>query len=117
MKPRGGRNPHQTKGQRIKMTEVGRFPEMPALFTVKEVAERLGVHRNTLRRWRLRGVGPKVIVAVPGAVLYDRSEVVEWLRQASNQALLEADRLRRASEAKQSDSLVRPVVMHSLGGC
>ena len=99
------------------MTEIGRFPETPAFLTVKEVAERLGVHRNTLRRWRLRGVGPRVLFVAPGAVLYGRSEVSEWLRQASNQALLEADRLSRASETMQPDTLVRPVVVHPLSDC
>lgn len=32
------------------------MPEQPAVLTVKDVAARLGVHAETIRRWERRGV-------------------------------------------------------------
>jgi excisionase family DNA binding protein len=57
----------------------GRFAALPALLSIDEVCALLGVHRNTLRRWRLRGFGP-VGHAVGGSWIYREDEVMEWVR-------------------------------------
>ncbi|MCM0020304.1 MAG: helix-turn-helix domain-containing protein [Tagaea sp.] len=43
-----------------------------------ELAEALRVTTGTLAKWRLAGGGPR-FVKLPKSVLYDRSDVTEWL--------------------------------------
>lgn len=59
----------------------GRFAALPALLSIDEVCALLGVHRNTLRRWRLRGFGP-VGHTVGGAWIYREDEVLAWVRDS-----------------------------------
>ncbi len=40
------------------------------LLTIPEVAERLGVHEQTLYRWRAEGVGPKWVRVAPRCIRY-----------------------------------------------
>ena len=54
---------------------------LPRLLSIDEVCVVLGVHRNTLRRWRLRDVGP-TSYAVGGGWVYRQDEVMEWVRRS-----------------------------------
>lgn len=56
------------------------FDGLPALLTLDEVAELLWVHRNTLDRWRRKGVGPEAHRLPGGQCRYQRDEVLAWLR-------------------------------------
>jgi DNA-binding transcriptional MerR regulator len=52
------------------------------LWSIHEAAEYLGVHVETLRRWRNRGYGPPVISLVDGRggmLRYHPADVREWL--------------------------------------
>ena len=50
-----------------------------ALLCTKEAARLLGVHHNTLCKWRIRGVGPRFIKA-GNTVRYRRSDIEVWLQ-------------------------------------
>ena len=45
--------------------------------TARQLAERWGVHRATLLRWRQSGIGPAFHKA-PGVVLYPLAEVEQY---------------------------------------
>ena len=49
------------------------------LLTVEELAERLGLVRDTLYHWRVRGEGPRAI-KVGGRVRYRQCDVEAWLQ-------------------------------------
>ncbi|MEM0676579.1 helix-turn-helix domain-containing protein [Corynebacterium amycolatum] len=53
----GGRNVNSFISDFVSFLKVG-FRKMVSLLTPGEVARRLGVSRQTLMRWRARGVGP-----------------------------------------------------------
>lgn len=49
------------------------------LLTPEQVAERLGIHTQTLKEWRLQGKGPQAVYLSPRLIRY-RPEVVEqWI--------------------------------------
>lgn len=52
--------------------------ERPRLLSAKDTARMLGVHFNTLSKWRIRGSGPPFIKAGT-RVIYRFSEVERWL--------------------------------------
>ena len=54
------------------------------LLTVREVAEQLGLMRDTLYHWRMRGEGPRAI-KVGGRVRYRQSDVEAWLKTREDQ--------------------------------
>lgn len=58
------------------------FQELPRLLTIDVVAALLGVHRNTLRRWRVGEVGPKAHVLPGGGWRYREDEVLAWARDS-----------------------------------
>ena len=50
---------------------------MSEVLTTKQLCERWGVHENTVREWRMKGIGPPYFRPAPnGKVLY-RLEAVE----------------------------------------
>lgn len=50
------------------------------LLTAQQVADLLGVHRNTLRNWEKRGEGPPMLRLCGGRVIrYDPEALAEWL--------------------------------------
>jgi excisionase family DNA binding protein len=49
------------------------------LLCTKEAARLLGVHHNTLCKWRIRGIGPRFIKAGT-TVRYRRSDIEAWLQ-------------------------------------
>ncbi|WP_371833227.1 helix-turn-helix transcriptional regulator [Ferrovibrio sp.] len=57
------------------MPELKRSPEHPP---TKQLAARLGVHDNTLRKWRIAGLGPPFI-KLGKHVVYRRWTVEAWL--------------------------------------
>jgi excisionase family DNA binding protein len=50
------------------------------LVTVEELAELLGLNRQTLYQWRVLGKGPRGI-RVGGRVRYRQAEVEAWLQE------------------------------------
>ncbi|MCA2968008.1 MAG: helix-turn-helix domain-containing protein [Acidobacteriaceae bacterium] len=48
------------------------------MLTDREVAARLGVKVDTVRKWRLRGLGP-LAIRVGGAVRYRLSDLEFWI--------------------------------------
>jgi hypothetical protein len=57
--------------------------ELPELMTTAEVASVLRVDRSTLSRWRGLGMGPRVTWLSPSSPRYQRTDVIEWLRQVA----------------------------------
>ena len=51
---------------------------MRQLLTTEQVADSLGLRRNTLEKWRLLGEGPHFIKA-GRQVRYDSEDVDQWL--------------------------------------
>jgi excisionase family DNA binding protein len=49
------------------------------LISSKEAARLLGIHFNTLCKWRIRGVGPRFVKAGT-AIRYRRSDIETWLQ-------------------------------------
>ena len=52
------------------------------LLLEREVAEMLGVGRNTLARWRMRRTGPPYLKLAGSIVRYRLGDVNEWLNVA-----------------------------------
>jgi excisionase family DNA binding protein len=50
-----------------------------ALLSTKEAARLLGVHPNTLSKWRIRGTGPRFIKA-GNMIRYRKSDIEAWLQ-------------------------------------
>ena len=65
----------------IVVDSPGRWPE---LMTTGEVARLLRVDRSTISRWRTSGTGPPVTWLSPTTPRYQRSHVLESLRQAAS---------------------------------
>jgi predicted site-specific integrase-resolvase len=57
--------------------------ELSELMTTAEVASLLRVDRSTLSRWRGLGMGPCVTWLSSSSPRYQRTDVIEWLRQAA----------------------------------
>lgn len=53
----------------------------PSYFTDHQAADRIGVHRDTLRRKRADGTGPRVIKVGPRLVRYRPEDVDAWMEQ------------------------------------
>ena len=65
-------------------TEIEETVNLPALLTVAEVAEYLGIATGTLYYWRCRGDrGPRSI-KVEGTIRYRASDVREWSEENQN---------------------------------
>lgn len=60
------------------------------LLTPKQLAAKLGVHENTLAKWRLYGGGPAYI-KVQRHVRYAEADVEAWLNERKFQSTTEAD--------------------------
>jgi excisionase family DNA binding protein len=60
------------------------FDSERRLLTVDELAGRLGLMRDTLYHWRMRGEGPQAI-KVGGRVRYRQSDVEAWLKSREDQ--------------------------------
>lgn len=54
----------------------------PRYLTRKQVADRFGIHTNTLDRWAVLGTGPKRLIAPGGRTIrYAESDVDAWAAQ------------------------------------
>ena len=53
-------------------------PPVTPMWTAADVAERLAVHPDSVRRWRVEGSGPPFLKLPSGAVRYDPEEVEAW---------------------------------------
>jgi predicted DNA-binding transcriptional regulator AlpA len=51
----------------------------PALYTAKELAERLGKDEKTLYNWRKKGIGPKYR-QVGTTYIYMQADVEQWAK-------------------------------------
>jgi excisionase family DNA binding protein len=60
------------------------------LLSTKEAARLLGVHHNTLCKWRIRGVGPRFIKA-GNTVRYRGSDIEAWLQNRTYSNTAEAE--------------------------
>lgn len=63
---------------------------MSTMMTPKTLAAKLGVHENTLAKWRLQGVGPK-FVKVQRHVRYADYDVEQWVEERKFSSTTEAD--------------------------
>jgi len=70
---------------------------MKRTLRLPEVAERIGVHSSTLRRWCEEGKGPRHIKTPGGTYIFRAEEVEKWLAE------LEADPV----EKRENDSPCR----------
>jgi excisionase family DNA binding protein len=51
---------------------------MSEILRLDEVAKRLGVSDQTIRRWLNRGFGPPCRISPTGLYLFDAEEVAQW---------------------------------------
>lgn len=54
---------------------------VPEHLSTKELATRLGLHDNTLRKWRITGMGGPPFVRVGRRVIYRWWEVEAWMNK------------------------------------
>lgn len=59
------------------MIDIDNLPKK-ALFNEKEVAALIGMSYQTLRRWRMDGIGPKYI-KMSRAVRYSGEALIDWM--------------------------------------
>jgi predicted DNA-binding transcriptional regulator AlpA len=58
---------------------VKEYPMERELYSPKEVAELLGIHENTLYKWRVLGEGPPYLrLSSHGRVRYERESLRAW---------------------------------------
>lgn len=55
-----------------------------AVMTEKEAAEYMRFSPNTLRQWRVEGIGPRYVKS-HGAIRYRRTDIDEWLARNGKQ--------------------------------
>jgi excisionase family DNA binding protein len=55
----------------------GQEPRLQHLLTVRQVAERLGIHEKTLRRWATSGRFP--CVRIRSRIRFDLQDVLKWI--------------------------------------
>jgi predicted site-specific integrase-resolvase len=58
--------------------------DLEPLLSTEDAADLLGVHAETLFRWRKRGYGPPFVTLVEGRggiVRYRRDQLVEWVAE------------------------------------
>jgi DNA-binding transcriptional MerR regulator len=58
----------------------------PHLINNEQAAKLLGIRPQTLRLWRYRGTGPAYIrlTGKTGRVMYDTTDIAEWLRDRTH---------------------------------
>ena len=62
--------------------ELSLSPELSALFwTRSELLHILGVHQDTLDRWKRNGIGPPQTVLPGRRVVFSKISFVEWMRE------------------------------------
>lgn len=54
---------------------------MDNFYKISDVAQKLGVHRATLKRWIKTGKGPVFSLTPGGHYLFRESDVLEWQEQ------------------------------------
>lgn len=62
------------------------------LLTTREAAERLGIGRQTLERWRAAGGGPSFVRLGRRSVRYRREDVDDFVRERLSRAVPAQDR-------------------------
>jgi excisionase family DNA binding protein len=55
------------------------------LLRISDVAQRIGVHESTIRRWCQKGAGPAHIKIGRGHYLFDPQTVERWLTDLKTQ--------------------------------
>lgn len=65
------------------------------VYTPRELAALLGVQPDTLRKWRIGGIGPPFIRATRISIVYRKSAVEEWLAHAEQRIQITEPRKKR----------------------
>ena len=60
-------------------------------------AKRLGIHKNTLRKYTREGIGPEAVTLGPGRIGYLATEVCDWLASQQQEARMGHDELEHAA--------------------
>ncbi len=63
------------------------FNSQSTQLTTKEVADRLGVHVQTVKNWRKQGTGPPFFKIGPRLIRYLKTEVDSWLENTETNQL------------------------------
>lgn len=69
--------------------------ESYSVYTPRELAALLGVQPDTLRKWRIAGIGPPFIRATRISIVYRKSAVDEWLQRAETHIQITEPRRRK----------------------
>jgi hypothetical protein len=59
---------------------INKLPNKEILSTTDVFDLGIVADRSTLTYWRTKGTGPKFIQISPGRILYQRDDVIEWLK-------------------------------------
>ncbi len=68
---------------------------MPKYLTTNEAAERLRIAPQTLRVWRLRGIGPKFTKPTASRVRYSEAEIERFMEARTYQSTAEETTARK----------------------
>jgi excisionase family DNA binding protein len=79
-----------TRNRRPITHSSGSHTVTPQLLSTKEAARLLGIHYNTMCKWRIRGIGPR-FVKVGTAIRYRESDIEEWLQNRTYSNTTEYD--------------------------
>ena len=72
----------------LAMVRKAKPPVVP-MWTTADVADRLQVHPDSVRRWRVTGGGPPFIKLPKGGVRYDPAKVNEWIEAQARRSTSE----------------------------
>lgn len=88
-----------SKAKERRSRHTPRENESFALYTAAELAEKLGVKVDTLRKWRIEGRGPPFIKETSRSILYMRDSVDKWLKKHERVVQHSYKRRRRSTRA------------------
>lgn len=80
-----------TRSRHIERHDGESYP----VYTPRELAALLGVQPDTLRKWRIQGIGPPFIRATRISIVYRKSAVEEWLARAETHVQITEPRKKR----------------------
>lgn len=80
-----------TRSRHIERHDGDSYP----VYTPRELAALLGVQPDTLRKWRIQGIGPPFIRATRISIVYRKAAVEEWLARAERHVQITEPRTSR----------------------